>query len=60
MFPTPIEKTTRATQVTYQAMLPLALALWLAPLIAVAPTTPIRQKPCLCMMRISCSMSAWP
>ena len=36
MFPTPIEKTSRATQVTYQAMLPLALLLWLAPLLAVA------------------------
>lgn len=36
MFPAPIEKSSRASQVTYQAMLPLALLLWLAPLIAVA------------------------
>ncbi|MGV6840228.1 MAG: carbohydrate ABC transporter permease [Planktomarina sp.] len=36
MFPAPIEKSSRAAQLTYQTMLPLALALWLAPLIAVA------------------------
>ncbi len=36
MFPKPIEKSSRATQLTYQAMLPVALLLWLAPLIAVA------------------------
>jgi len=36
MFPRPIEKAPRAAQVTYQAMLPLALLLWLAPLLAVA------------------------
>ena len=36
MFPKPIEKSTRSTQLTYQALLPLALLLWLAPLIAVA------------------------
>lgn len=36
MFPKPIEKTTRSTQLTYQALLPVALLLWLAPLIAVA------------------------
>ncbi|MGB0843658.1 MAG: carbohydrate ABC transporter permease [Alphaproteobacteria bacterium] len=36
MFPTPIEKRSRATQVTYQAVLPFALILWLLPLIAVA------------------------
>ena len=36
MFPTPIEKTPRAWQLTYQALLPLALFLWLAPLLAVA------------------------
>jgi len=36
MFPAPIEKSSRAAQITYQTMLPLALALWLAPLIAVA------------------------
>ena len=36
MFPKPIEKSPRAAQLTYQAMLPVALLLWLAPLIAVA------------------------
>ncbi|MDG1103673.1 MAG: carbohydrate ABC transporter permease [Ascidiaceihabitans sp.] len=36
MFPKPIEKSTRSTQLTYQALLPFALLLWLAPLIAVA------------------------
>jgi len=36
MFPTPIERAPRAWQVSYQSMLPLALLLWLAPLIAVA------------------------
>ena len=36
MFPTPIEKSSRQWQVTYQALLPLALLLWLAPLVAVA------------------------
>ena len=36
MFPAPIEKSSRSAQMTYQAMLPLALLLWLAPLIAVA------------------------
>ena len=36
MFPRPIEKAPRAHQLTYQALLPLALLLWLAPLIAVA------------------------
>lgn len=36
MFPTPIQKRPRAAQLTYQAMLPLALVLWLLPLIAVA------------------------
>lgn len=36
MFPKPIEKTARSTQLTYQALLPVALLLWLAPLIAVA------------------------
>jgi len=36
MFPTPIEKSSRAWQLTYQGMLPLAMLLWLAPLIAVA------------------------
>lgn len=36
MFPRPIEKAPRSAQLTYQALLPLALVLWLAPLIAVA------------------------
>ena len=36
MFPTPIEKTSRSWQVTYQSLLPLALIMWLLPLIAVA------------------------
>ena len=36
MFPTPIEKTSRPWQITYQSLLPLALFLWLAPLLAVA------------------------
>lgn len=35
MFPTPIEKRTRASQITYQAFLPIALIIWLLPLIAV-------------------------
>jgi len=36
MFPTPIEKSSRSWQITYQALLPLALIVWLLPLIAVA------------------------
>lgn len=36
MFPTPIEKTSRSWQLTYQSLLPLALIMWLLPLIAVA------------------------
>jgi multiple sugar transport system permease protein len=36
MFPKPIEKSSRATQITYQALLPVVLILWLLPLIAVA------------------------
>ena len=35
MFPTPIEKTSRTWQISYQALLPLALLMWLLPLIAV-------------------------
>ena len=35
MFPTPIQKTSRNWQITYQSLLPLALILWLLPLIAV-------------------------
>jgi multiple sugar transport system permease protein len=30
MFPTPIQKRSRAAQITYQTLLPLALILWLA------------------------------
>ncbi|SLN60694.1 L-arabinose transport system permease protein AraQ [Pseudoruegeria aquimaris] len=36
MFPTPIEKQSRAAQLTYQSLLPIALLMWLAPLLAVA------------------------
>jgi multiple sugar transport system permease protein len=36
MFPMPIEKRSRQARLGYQALLPLALALWLLPLIAVA------------------------
>lgn len=36
MFPTPIERTSRQWQVTYQALLPVVLIIWLLPLIAVA------------------------
>lgn len=36
MFPKPIEKTSRAAQIGYQAFLPVVLILWLLPLIAVA------------------------
>jgi multiple sugar transport system permease protein len=36
MFPTPIAKRSRNWQLTYQALLPFALILWLLPLIAVA------------------------
>ncbi|ABG32390.1 carbohydrate ABC transporter permease [Roseobacter denitrificans] len=36
MFPTPIEKRSRPAQLTYQSLLPLALIMWLLPLIAVA------------------------
>jgi len=36
VFPTPIEKRSRGWQLTYQALLPFALILWLLPLIAVA------------------------
>ncbi|MEL6571521.1 MAG: carbohydrate ABC transporter permease [Pseudomonadota bacterium] len=35
MFPTPIEKSSRQWQITYQALLPIALILWLLPLLAV-------------------------
>ena len=36
MFPTPIEKSPRSWQIGYQTLLPVALLMWLAPLIAVA------------------------
>ncbi|MGR3341894.1 MAG: carbohydrate ABC transporter permease [Paracoccaceae bacterium] len=36
MFPTPISKSTRAWQLTYRALVPLALLTWLLPLLAVA------------------------
>ena len=36
MFPTPIQKRPRANQLAYQSFLPLALIMWLLPLIAVA------------------------
>ncbi|MFT4783140.1 MAG: multiple sugar transport system permease protein [Paracoccaceae bacterium] len=36
MFPTPIAKRSRGWQLTYQALLPFALIVWLLPLIAVA------------------------
>ena len=36
MFPKPIEKASRPTQFAYQSLLPVAMLLWLAPLIAVA------------------------
>ncbi|MGY3437260.1 MULTISPECIES: carbohydrate ABC transporter permease [unclassified Marinovum] len=39
MFPTPIEKTSPATQTAYKIALPIALIVWLLPLIAVALTS---------------------
>ena len=36
MFPRPIEQTSRPWQLTYQSLLPLALIMWLLPLLAVA------------------------
>lgn len=36
MFPTPVEKTSRSWQISYQVLLPLLLIVWLLPLIAVA------------------------
>lgn len=36
MFPTPLEKTSRQWQITYQMLLPVVLIIWLLPLIAVA------------------------
>lgn len=35
MFPTPIHKRSRAAQISYQALLPVALIMWLLPLVAV-------------------------
>lgn len=39
MFPTPIQRTAPATQAAYRAALPLALLVWLLPLLAVALTS---------------------
>lgn len=39
MFPTPIEKTSGVTQIIYKLALPLALILWLLPLMGVAVTS---------------------
>ena len=39
MFPTPIEKTSRTAQTVYKIALPVALIIWLLPLIAVAMTS---------------------
>ncbi|WP_108484491.1 carbohydrate ABC transporter permease [Oceaniglobus ichthyenteri] len=36
MFPTPVEKTSRAWQITYQSLLPVVLLIWLLPLISIA------------------------
>ncbi|MDE0697318.1 MAG: carbohydrate ABC transporter permease [Boseongicola sp.] len=36
MFPRPIESTARTTQAAYKTLLPIALLMWLAPLLAVA------------------------
>ncbi|MCK0120932.1 MAG: carbohydrate ABC transporter permease [Yoonia sp.] len=36
MFPTPIEKSSRTWQISYQIILPIVLVIWLLPLIAVA------------------------
>jgi len=36
MFPKPIEKRSRAAQISYQTLVPIALIIWLLPLIAVA------------------------
>ena len=39
MFPRPIEQTSRATQIMYKVALPVALILWLFPLLGVALTS---------------------
>ncbi|MEJ8472899.1 carbohydrate ABC transporter permease [Roseibium algae] len=39
MFPTPIERTSRRTQVLYKVALPISLIFWLLPLLAVALTS---------------------
>ncbi|PLW78818.1 carbohydrate ABC transporter permease [Cohaesibacter celericrescens] len=36
MFPTPVEKKSKAFSMTYQGMLPVVMLMWLAPLLAVA------------------------
>ena len=39
MFPRPIAQRSRAAQLTYQALLPAALILWLLPLLGIAMTS---------------------
>ena len=39
MFPRPVQRTTPATRIAYQVALPIALLIWLLPLIAVAITS---------------------
>jgi multiple sugar transport system permease protein len=39
MFPTPVQRSTPAIRIGYQVMLPIALAIWLFPLIGVAITS---------------------
>lgn len=39
MFPTPVQKASAATRITYQLILPLSLLIWLLPLLAVALTS---------------------
>jgi len=39
MFPTPIERASPPVQILYKAALPIALLVWLAPIIAVALTS---------------------
>ena len=39
MFPTPIERTSRSTQLLFKIGLPITLLVWLLPIIAVALTS---------------------
>ena len=39
MFPRPIEQTSRASQIMYKVALPIALLIWLFPLLGVALTS---------------------